>query len=476
MFDSSTLTTTPNQNTNPTSIIGGNSADVYRTTNSLSSIAEEDRRTQTSTGGSYSKVSNGGIGNNNNDNRGVNSYSSASQQHRGGSAGEQTPQQQTSQTVYRSINVINEEPKQQQQQQQRVLSSLSSNGNYPTTQQIPHHDLIVLNELEHFLQRSLIHHRTSDNTIDWTTIRAEYTQHPDRPELMRRYVASLLDERARASTKSSNNTIKPTSTTTSVIAASTISRLPGTPVGNDEEKLKAVDDFVDSVINRKRQKETDRSLRLLDLLLEKLVERRREDVSVSETELRGLEAYVQQMRTNHPSRHPGNKIIIRTTRKLPAKVYITGGDGRNLVRKKITYSYLDNYRPTTRVYEVAGNSVLYNDAKGAPMVVPSGPGVGANPSSSSAQTAAASLSNMPTHTIDLFNAKNSLNYLVKPFDAHIAESIGKPSHEQINKYLSVINTGVKNPDLIQIHPLLNNKTEIRNQPGPDTTTSKNKTY
>lgn len=467
MFDSSTLTTTtPNtqNNTNTTtSIIGGNAApDVYRTTNSLSSIAEEDRRTQTSTGGSYSKVSNGGIGNNNNnDNRGVNSYSSASQQHRGG--GEQTPQQ-TSQTVYRSINVINEEPK----QQQRVLSS--SNGNYPT-QQIPHHDLIVLNELEHFLQRSLIHHRTSDNTIDWATIRAEYTQHPDRPELMRRYVASLLDERARSSTKST----KPTSTTTSVIAGSTISRLPGTPVGNDEEKLKAVDDFVDSVINRKRQKETDRSLRLLDLLLEKLVERRREDVSVSEAEIRGLEAYVQQMRTNHPSRQPGNKIIIRTTRKLPAKVYITGGDGRNLVRKKITYSYLDNYRPTTRVYEVAGNSVLYNDAKGAPMVVPSGPGVGANPSSSSAQTAAASLSNMPTHTIDLFNAKNSLNYLVKPFDAHIADSIGKPSHEQINKYLSVINTGVKNPDLIQIHPLLNNKTEIKNQPGPDTTTSKNET-
>lgn len=154
-----------------------------------------------------------------------------------------------------------------------------------------------------------------------------------------------------------------------------------------------------------------------------------------------------------------------------------GGDGRNLVRKKITYSYLDNYRPTTRVYEVAGN-VLYNDAKGAPTT-----GVGASVSTSTAHTAnnnnntnPINLNSIP-HATDLFNTKNNhLNYLVKPFDAHIAESIGKPSHEQINKYLTVINTGVKNPDLIQIHPLLNGKTQIKTQLGasaPDATTSKN---
>lgn len=195
----------------------------------------------------------------------------------------------------------------QKQQQQSRGGGLSSNS------QIPHHDLMVLGELETFLSRSLSHHRSSENTIDWPAVRAEYTSHPDRPELMRRFVASLLDERARSCPSPINKQQpKPTASTTN---------------NNEEEKLKAVDDFVDSVINRKRQRESERSLRLLESLLEKLVERRPrgDEVSVTEAEIRNLEAFVQNLRATHPSRQPaGNKIIIRTTRKLPAKVYITG--------------------------------------------------------------------------------------------------------------------------------------------------------
>lgn len=140
------------------------------------------------------------------------------------------------------------------------------------------------------------------------------------------------------------------------------------------------------------------------------------------------------------------------------------------MRKKITYTYLDNYRPTTRVYEVANDNIIYNDPKSS-ATLKKVPDTAATIAASSTSAA-----NAPT-TIDLFNAKNgSLNYLVKPFDAaHVAESVGgKPSQEQVNKYLTVVNTGVKNPDLIQIHPLLSSKTEIKTSAfvdAPDPTTS-----
>lgn len=131
---------------------------------------------------------------------------------------------------------------------------------------------------------------------------------------MKRYVVSLLDERTRLSP--SPIKIKQTSVSSSI----------RTGVANEEEKLKAVDEFVDSVINRKRQKEGDRSLRLLESLLEKLVERKKDEITISESEIRNLEVFVQGLRNNHPCKQPngGNKIIIRATRKLPAKVYITG--------------------------------------------------------------------------------------------------------------------------------------------------------
>lgn len=418
------------------------STEVYRTSNSLSSIVEEEhhRRTHTTSTGTY----------------GTGTVTSATGTHTSTSGSHKTTPldnhfqsytpttHQQSQTVYRSIPsmLATNGAIDGSAQRQKLSSSSQQSQQQPP---VIHHDLIVLNEIENFLRRVLVNQNPSDQTVDWAAVRAEYAQHPDRPELMKRFVSSLLDERTRVSPIPKG------------LRVATNGTIP-VPPNNEEEKLKAVDDFVDSVINRKRQKESDRSLKQIDSLLDRLLDRKQttttthELVTVSESEVRTLEAFVQRLKDNHPSKQaPGNKIIIRTTRKLPAKVYITGGDGKNLVRKKITYSYLDNYRPSTRVYEVAGGS---NGAY-EPTAVKSG-------ASAKASTTNITPGSNVAHTVDLFNSKNQhLNYLVKPFDAQLADTLGKPSTEQVNKYLTVINTGVKNPDLIQIHPLLNNKTEIK---------------
>lgn len=224
---------------------------------------------------------------------------------------------------------------------------LSSGSNYA---QIPHHDLIVLGELENFLHRALVHHRSAENKVDWPSVRAEYAQHPDRPELMKRYVSSLLDERARACPSPIVNKNSNKSTPSGVATSSSSSS--GRNTSNEEDKLKAVDEFVDSVISRKRQRESDRSLRLLDSLLDKLVERKRDELAVTEAEIRNLEAFVQQLKVNHPSKqNNGNKIIIRTTRKLPARVYITGNSPSS-------FTYIKNLIPCS--LNISTKMALFN--------------------------------------------------------------------------------------------------------------------
>jgi hypothetical protein len=44
----------------------------------------------------------------------------------------------------------------------------------------------------------------------------------------------------------------------------------------------------------------------------------------------------------------------------------------------------------------------------------------------------------------------------------------KPSVDQINKYLSVVNTGVKSNDLVQIHPIVNTQSNLKNKMGSST--------
>lgn len=359
----------------------------YRTTNSLSSIAEEDRKNASL--------------------RDEDMYAAT--------ANTLTSEAKTDlasrSDVYRHVRSIDDDLKTTATVTESTLHQKSESRLL---------DEVALGELDGFVRRL----SSQVNAIDWPAIRADYR---DKADLMKKCVTSLLaDDRT---TRSNRYTSKSKSSFTT-----------------EEDKLKAVDDFVDQVLSRKKQKESEKSLRLLDNLVDRLVDTRTDAVEADEEALRSIHSLLNSLRASSTLIRPaaeksrtGNKIIIRTTRKLPAKVYITGG--KNLVKKKITYSYLDNYNPTTRVYEVANNAM--NNIN----------------ESSMAQAA------------DLFNAKNGLSYLVKTFDPTIADSIGKPSVEQINKYLSVVNTGVKNADLVQIHPLLNGKTEIKNNSNLDATQS-----
>lgn len=158
-----------------------------------------------------------------------------------------------------------------------------------------------------------------------------------------------------------------------------------------------------------------------------------------------------------------HKIIIKTIRNLPPKVTTStrakprsecaalhnsssrvcggsasasaSGSSHKIVKKTITYSYIDDYHPTTKVYEVLEPTAAEQASQ-----------------------------NASTSVKDLFAPKSAQhNYLFKPFDPAIAESIGKPSTEQLNKFLSIHNTGLKSSGLVQIHPLINSKTDVRSK-------------
>jgi hypothetical protein len=130
-------------------------------------------------------------------------------------------------------------------------------------------------------------------------------------------------------------------------------------------------------------------------------------------------------------------------RPTPAGATGTGGNGNgggkpqyckptstSLAKKRMCYSFIDNYKPQTRVYEVVDS------------------------------TDDIDLDTVP-HVKDLFSLSDDNNYNFKSFEPQIADSIRKPSVTKINEYLSVINQGLKTTDLVQIHPLLNSETTIK---------------
>jgi len=129
------------------------------------------------------------------------------------------------------------------------------------------------------------------------------------------------------------------------------------------------------------------------------------------------------------------KIIIKTTKNIPGKKCPPPKLHKNCkyVKKRITYSYLDNYTPSTRVYELLDFD-------------PDSP--------------------VDTTTRDLFSMNSKTGMSMEPFDEVIRASMGKPSVEEINEYLSVINTGVDpTSSLMQIHPLLNGTSYVKHQIG-----------
>lgn len=124
------------------------------------------------------------------------------------------------------------------------------------------------------------------------------------------------------------------------------------------------------------------------------------------------------------------KIVIKTTRKVPPKVCPPAGQQQRKAancKKRINFSYLEDYVPSTRIYEL-----LDDEREG-----------------------------MDQATRDLFCMDSKGGYSLKGFDPAIVHSFGKPSVEQINEYFSIVNTGIdRDADLVQIHPLLNSQSQI----------------
>jgi hypothetical protein len=121
---------------------------------------------------------------------------------------------------------------------------------------------------------------------------------------------------------------------------------------------------------------------------------------------------------------------------LPSKVYTTcnSRDTKQFLKKKIVYSYQDDLKPNTKVYEIPNNGKVNKE----------------NVSK--------------TQNLNSFNNSYLLNYSLKPFEpVNPSEQITRASVDQINKYLSVFNTGVQNNDLVQIHPILNSHSKIKSK-------------
>ncbi|CAF0784851.1 unnamed protein product [Brachionus calyciflorus] len=254
----------------------------------------------------------------------------------------------------------------------------------------------TLNELDKFT--NLITNSIKEDRIDWSKVNDGYKTVDDlnKADTVKAYLTSLIDEQKNKSEKSENT-----------------------------DNLNKLNTFIDRAINHKqdlartyeKESATD-CLNLLKSLVDEVKNIVKTKTVVSE-----------QFKTGH-------KIIIKTTRRLPSRIVsqsatnVANCNNRSLGKKggkkRVSYSVLDN-NSKTRVYELGtGKSINQN----------------------------------LDQSNDVFNTKHTVDYSVQAFDPLVDPEIGKPSVERINKYLSVFNTGVKNTDLIQIHPLLNSKTEI----------------
>ncbi len=286
--------------------------------------------------------------------------------------------------------------------------------------------LIELEKLSKHLSTQL---DANTNEIDWSSMKRLYDspEQEQKVDLMNKFVNGLIDGRGKKLER--QDTIQPVDEFIDrVLNGSTKS-------SSEKENLKLLNDFINNTLKngdkenmRYKQTVSDKeAISIIDELINKLKS------SITNTNPAKKSDLVKHTVLDCD----GHKIIIKTTKRLPSKVYTTDCDSKKLVKKKITYSYLDDaYDSSTKVYEAALN---YNDS--------------------------VEKSNM-TQVIDLFDSKANLNYSVKAYDAGVfSETICKPSVEHLNKCTSIINTGLKNSNMIQIHPLLNSNTKVEKTNG-----------
>jgi hypothetical protein len=285
----------------------------------------------------------------------------------------------------------------------------------------------VIKEFERFLESLRRHLDQNKNEIDWDKVRDEYSS-PDQQEKakkMKKFTDcknkspdTIEDEALKQLDDFINKIIK------DKLANQDLNRLrapQGTPLSDDSNALELIDNLIDE--------------------LKKILNNWNGNKIADELQK------ITQDKTRH-------KIIIKTIRKIPTKVWVTGNccsksqsqikqqktttnkcqstSTSGMVKKRITYAYLEDYNPSTRIYEIL-------DSVNGP----------------------AECSKMP-RVNDLFNSRSNLRCggsgqarggegQGKPFDKYIQESFGKPTLDKINKYIADVQQGLK-PNIRQLYP------------------------
>ena len=134
------------------------------------------------------------------------------------------------------------------------------------------------------------------------------------------------------------------------------------------------------------------------------------------TEVNVVDSKPKTIQTKKPS-----KVVIKTRKPIPQP----DAKANAKVKKTITYSYLDDYTPSTRIYTLGDN----NDESGLKHI---------------------------REIPDYFRKVN----LDDEQATALYSKFTKPSAKTFDEYTTLINTGLKSSDYVQIHPLLSNTTKI----------------
>lgn len=257
----------------------------------------------------------------------------------------------------------------------------------------------ALRELDRFMEAIRSH--LNNGRVDWDSLNRTYSSPGQqlKADIMKKFVNGLTNERKESKEEASNDALTKLEDFISRILNNDYTKR--SPVKDNFNNRDSLNEVVDLIRNLKDILSNWKRVKLPDEIKQTVF-----DIN-------------------------GNKIIIKTTKKLPCKVYTT--ENKNYAKNNISYNYLDEKQDSsTQLYD----ALNYNSCT--------------DPTCANT-----------SREIDLFNSKCSLNYTLKPFDPVILDTIGKPSVEQLTKYMSIINTGMKNESLIQIHPIMDQTSKIK---------------
>ena len=218
---------------------------------------------------------------------------------------------------------------------------------------------------------------------------------------------------------------------------------------SEMEALKKLDEFVSKTLSRNKEaarkifspKQAINSISSIDAI-DDLIEKSKQILNNWNDNIKNSTAISSKKSTAVNSAAGLNKTKT-TVNELPPKPKPTFNNKASnttkpppyVVRKKITYAYIDDYNPTTRVYELAD----YPD--------------NANINTSKYQKAK-----------DVFDSKKNVCNN-RQFDPQIQNSFGKPSINQLDKFLSGVQNDMKN-NIKKINPSVESTFKFQNKYNP----------